>query len=288
MKVCVIGDSISEYMDKRVVANAMKSSLRVAKAYSTMKDSSENEAKEETKYPEQGFVDIIESELNKDATDILLIQAGSEDISNLKTAGDPMKFGEYFKQQTIISATNLFTAVSNALVTHPTLTKAVIMNLTPRYDPVDVDPHGIKAALCRLYNDTLVQLCLSSPLKDKIHIGTHSLECSGAVKDARYRLGNRYDGLHFYGPSGRKAYTESVLQILRSAAMLKRSPPRYFRHFYESQTKSASFTETLYICPTQDTDYLRDKDIRRNGKHYGYKSNVPTKNRFQAFNSKNC
>ena len=192
---------------------SMKCSVRVAKAYSTMKDSSENEAQEKTKYPEKGFADTIEAELNKEATDILIVQSGSEDISNLKTTGDPMKYGEYFKQQAIISASNLFTAVSNALVTHPALTKAVIMNLTPRYESVEVDPHGIKAALCRLYNDTLVQLWLSSPLKDQIHIGIHSLECAGAIKEARYRLGNKYDGLHLYGPSGRKAYTESVLKI---------------------------------------------------------------------------
>ena len=103
MKVCVIGDSISEYMDTRIVANAMKRGLMVVPAYSNKEDSSEDEAKEKNK---QSYAEIIESELKIEATDIIVIQAGSEDISNLSTAGDSMKYGEYFKQQTIISGSS--------------------------------------------------------------------------------------------------------------------------------------------------------------------------------------
>ena len=230
-KVCIIGDSISGNIDKNVIANAMESKVRAAQAYSSIDDTSENDAKEKTLFPEKNFTKVIEAELKKDEADILVIQSGSVDITNLKTKGNNLnKYGEYFKQQSVVSASNLFTAVSNALVSHPSLRKVVIMKLTPRYDTVDNDPQGVKSALTQLYNDTLVQLYLASPHKERIHIGSHSLECPGGVRDARYRLGKKYDGLHLVGPSGKKSYTESVLRILRDANHVKSSPPNYFRH----------------------------------------------------------
>ena len=96
------------------------------------------------------------------------------------------------------------------------------MKQTPQYDPIDVDPLGLKAALSQLFNNTLVELWLSSPLKDKIFVGSHNIDCSGAIQSARYRhtKTGRFDGVHLYGASGSKAYTKSVLNILRSASVI--------------------------------------------------------------------
>ena len=90
----------------------MESKVRVARAYSTIDDISENDAKEKTLFPEKSFANVIETELKKDETDILVIQSGSVDITNLKTKGNNLNtYGEYFKQQSVVSASNLFTAV---------------------------------------------------------------------------------------------------------------------------------------------------------------------------------
>ena len=143
----------------------MNSYVTASRAYSTLDDVAENDAKDKARFPDKNFANVIESELKKDPTDVLIIQAGSVDISNMKTKGNnAMKYGEYFKQQTIISASNLFTTVSNAVSCNPSLSKAIIMKQTPRYDPSANDPHAIKAALAQLYNDTLVQLWLGSPI----------------------------------------------------------------------------------------------------------------------------
>ena len=226
----------------------------------------------------------------------MIIQSGSIDITNLKTSNENVKnYVEYFKQQAIISASNLFTAVSNAINANPHLRQVLILKLTPRYDPLSRDPQGMKAALTQIYNNHISELWISSPLKDKISIGNHDLECTGAIRDSRYRYGDKYDGLHMFGNSGRKAYTESVLIILRNSEMIKRSPPNYFRRFHCDQTKPSSNKESLqnakyaskivYTCPTQETDYLNDKDIRKNHSKYVY--SVPTYNRFSSFNQEN-
>ena len=96
------------------------------------------------------------------------------------------------------------------------------MNQVPRYDPISVDPLSLKPALAVLFNNTLVGAWIDSPLKERISIGAHSLECAGGVQEARYwdMKTNKYDGVHLYGPSGRKACTISVLNILRVAGIL--------------------------------------------------------------------
>ena len=257
----------------------MDKEVRTARAYSTLEDASENESKEKTRFPEKNFDVVIKEELNKAPTDILILQSGSVDISNMKMTGDnPTKFSELFKQQAVVSATNLFTAVTNALVSHPELKKAVIMKQIPRYDPIARDPLLIKSDLSKLFNDTLDQLCLVSPFKDRITVGTHSLGCQGGIREARYKKGGLYDGVHMYGPSGKKSYTESILKIIRSCGYIKKSPPSYFRRFHQP-INQADHNEA-YFCPTQDADHHKDKDIRY--------ANVATQNRFSSFNQENC
>ena len=73
-----------------------------------------------------------------------------------------------------------------------------------------------------MYNNILGELWLDSSVKDKVVIGIHNLESVGGVREARYRdiRGNRYDGVHLFGPSGTKAYTVSVLNILKENDMV--------------------------------------------------------------------
>jgi hypothetical protein len=126
---------------------------------------------------------------------------------------------EYYRQEAIMSATNLFQAGINDLRIQPTLTKVVIMKQIPRYDLTDVDPLSLKAALSLLFNSTLANLWMESADKHKMFIGSHNIDCNGAIRESRYRhtKSGRYDGIHLYGSSGLKTYTLSVLNILRAA-----------------------------------------------------------------------
>ena len=96
--------------------------------------------------------------------------------------------------------------VSNALIAKPGIKKALILKHIPRYDDRQTDPHLLKAALATLYNETLTNKWLDSPLKDRLEIGSHMLECHGAVFEARYKNAkkNLFDGVHMLGCSGKK------------------------------------------------------------------------------------
>ena len=62
---------------------------------------------------------------------------------------------------------------------------------------------------------------MQSPHKNKIFVGTH-IECSGGIREARYRCtkSGRFDRIHLYGCTGMKAYTNSVMNILKFAGIL--------------------------------------------------------------------
>ena len=101
------------------------------------------------------------------------------------------------------------------------------MEHPPRFDSKTVDPICVKSSLTKLANKTLYQLLDNSPLKDKIFIGSHSLECAGigATFQARFldqRTG-QCDGVHMYGQSGRSDYTDSVKTILMLGLTEKRN-----------------------------------------------------------------
>ena len=286
--ICIIGDSITASLDNRVIERATNSTVRTARAYSSLNDTCENDARAATKFPNRGFKDVIAEELEFKPTDVLIVQAGSVDVTNLKTdSGKHNEYEEYFKQETIISAQNIFETVSAALSSHPELQKVVLMEQTPRYDTITSDPHSIKPGLSKLYNRTLEKLCHQSPLKDRLIFGKHTLVCTGGIRESRYvdHKRNRYDGIHLYGPSGGKSYTESVLSILRNSGLIKNTPPVYFRRYH-----SESSIYEKYVCPTQDLDWLNDKDVRKpKSSHksqakYDYKYNVTTSNRFEHLN----
>ena len=103
-----------------------------------------------------------------------------------------------------------------------------------RQIPKVVDPHGTRASLAELFNETLVQLKTSSEYREKIDIASHYLNCSGSIREARYRSKHRFDGVHLYGASGTKAFTESVLMILRDVGHIKVSPPSHFHRYHSN------------------------------------------------------
>ena len=231
--VLFVGDSIAGNSHLPTIENAVDADVKLVKAYSSIFENTHTAAHSAPKFPHKNFEDVITNEMNKSKYDTLIIQAGSVDITNLKTdAPNANEYLEYFKQKTLISAKNLFQTAVKAESKHSELEKIVLMKQTPRYDSNSSNPPGLKPYLSQLFNEHLDQLC-NSAQNSKIMVGNHDLECHGGVFEARYRdnQSNRFDGVHLYGPSGMKAYTTSVLNILSSAQLVVKTPPRYYDQF---------------------------------------------------------
>ena len=270
------------------------------KAYSAVFDNVGGRAKRAARYPAKNFKDVIPVEVKKETFDCLILQAGSVDITNLDTKERPEENLEYFKQEVRYAAKNLFTAAEAAFKAQPSLEKVVIMNQTPRYDDKEVDPLSLKQALALLFNNTLSELWLDSPLKDKLVIGTHNLECVGGIKEARYRDTRKrmYDGVHMYGPSGMKAYTISVLDILKAAKILDQtdrqthSGQEYYRNLSKFQFQKRKNVRRGYQpaeqkrakCDSDNDRDIRPKKYNRVQDDYEQRYNVTTSNKFNHLN----
>ena len=118
------------------------------------------------------------------------------------------------------------------------------MNHAPRFDAENVDPEKLKSNLATFANSYFLELWLDSPMKNKMFIGSHTLDCSGDTRHRRYtdERTNRYDGVHLYGTAGKTAYTESVINILLSSFQTKNSAQ-------PSHPKQPSYNDDHNSCP---------------------------------------
>ena len=158
------------------------------------------------------------------------------------------------------------------------------MKQIPRYDPVSSDPLSLKPALSQLFNNTLTDQWISCPLKDKLVIGNHNLDCSGAIQQSRYRefKTGRFDGIHLMGSSGRKFYTLSVLNILKNVQL---TSSEYAYHQSCEQYKYQNRQKVRNVKNNCHSPTRKPNQINPN-QQSGYYS-VPTQNRFEHFSRNN-
>ena len=244
---CVIGDSLVNNLDAKTVGNALKAEVVVARAYTTFEEATENEAQVAPKLPGRSFQKVTDDSLKNNESELLILQAGAADITNFKTKDKSAnQYREYFKQQTVIAAKNMITVATNSLINYPSLKQVIIMKQVPRYDAISVDPLGTKASLAQLYNDTLVELKSKSSYGSEILICNHNLDCSGGIREARYKSKHRFDGVHLFGSSGSKAFTESILMALKEADLVKNTPLSHFRRYHMKYNQSPQYSVSTH------------------------------------------
>ena len=130
--VLFIGDSITNTLDYNFVAQATTSRITRAKAYSSIREDIPTIAKQAAKYPHLNFTDVAKTELGKKQFETLILQSGSVDVTNLITRDNATDYFEYFNQETIKSAENLFKVTEDSMINHPSLEKVVILKHIPR------------------------------------------------------------------------------------------------------------------------------------------------------------
>ena len=126
------------------------------------------------------------------------------------------------------------------------------------------------------------ELWVISPLKEKIFLGFHSLECygGGSTHLARYqdsRTG-RYDAVHFYGPLGVRNYTDSVKSIFLMTLT---------NHQSGKTEDSAQWQQAGKRTDRQTGHTAQNRHGQHQNKGAQHFSSVPTQNRFGVFSQGN-
>ena len=155
------------------------------------------------------------------------------------------------------------------------------MEHPPRFDDI------MKSKLALQANSTMRELWVVSPLKEKIFIGFHSLDCysGGSTHLGRYmdQKTGRYDAVHFYGKTGARDYTDSVKSIMMMTLQQPgAAPPSPGPGSGDDQNQwSQSQQQNQTGNPTQ----YRHGNQSNKGAQHNY--SVPTQNRFGVFNQGN-
>ena len=222
-----------------------------------------------TKCVTSGFQKSVNSNLENPGSEhykYVVISAPTKDISDIfHNEDDPEK-------KCIQTSERLMSIAENVLKTHKYVEKVVLVEHQPRFD------HKGKANLSQLANNTLYHLRALSSLKNKIFIGSHTLQSFGVGKTFENRYhdirNERFDGIHLFGPTGQKDYTESIIKIMLSCfPELKR---------------------TRNVAPLSETNIWREvpyKQKHRNAELQHRNQSTPiyvyTQNRFQPLNQGN-
>ena len=234
-KVLFVADSVGRNVNFNKLERATNTRIKSTKAYS-----SENH--NAARWPEKNVTDVTKKELAKnvhnDGIDVLVLSAPTVDVTNLDTSKlRPSDNIEFFKQEVINSSKNMISVAENALRSNNELKKVVIMCHPPRFDTKEVDPLSLKHSLAKIANANLHQVWLDSPLKDKIFIGEHKLDCSNKTHLLRFtdERTQYYDGIHLFSKSGKRAYTESVLSILEIIKTSSSTPAKVTGYHHTKQ-----------------------------------------------------
>ena len=270
--ILFVGDSVAQVVDKEVLNKALRADIRLVEA--DVAGQTRNGA-----YSEKSFENVTNNELANKPASVLILNGGAEDISSLDTKSNPSADLSRCKNVVRKAAKNLFTVAENALAKNLSLKKVIIIKAIPRTDPKNVDPKYLKPGLVQVFNCALVEFWMESLLRDKIVIAENNLECSGGVQEARYRnnVNSKYDGVHLFGPSGRKAYSCSVLDILKANKLLKNSLPAKQIFINYSQYPKG----TTHIKPSDRPDrstFNREASVGQQV------YTIPTSNRFEHLN----
>ena len=225
-KLLLAGDSLLATHHKHLLKEATKAEVEEV---SEVKCYAAVFSKEpEFKFRRQNFRDVVPAELEDGDYTAVLMQMSSVELTNLKGKGAS---SELLKQTANIAAKNMFAVATTAAI-NPTVEKVVLAEAPPRIDEMREHAEYGNQVLGQLWEES------EPALKDKITIGKHSLtkKCpcrdpncqqfpgpSGGLEVSRYGSrashGDRYDGIHFRGTSGKIANTRSIVGMLATAGL---------------------------------------------------------------------
>ena len=270
-KLLFAGDSVANSANLRKLEKSHKLRIRSVRAYSSVYDKL-------AKFPSKNFKAVVADNLEnpgRENYDILVMSSPTVDITNVDTAKYSMDRMEEMAEQ---SSKNMINIAEQSLAKNESLKQVIIMEHPPRFD-------GRKSQLVRIANDALKQFRLNSPSRDRIVIGQHSLESSGGgyPHQARYEdyHTGRYDGVHMYGRTGTRDYTNSMDTMLLMALSETRAELTGTvgdhtdceqAQFQWRQAREKTNRQTVYY---------------RYGHQYNSSVSVPTQNRFNLFNQGN-
>ena len=315
-KLLWVGNSISKALDKNKFEKELSVKLSTATAYCV---NYENEAK----YPDINFMDVVPKAVEKSSPDVVVLQAGSIEITDLKTNAammDTSKAIEEYRKEWFEkiqkSSEELFEDAEKVTKNNPNI-KVIIIKRLPRFDRSSDDLLKIKAQLSEFGNSVYQQMWYRKGSPANIHFVDVNLGCANLphLKNIIYGNTNNpaYDGVHLLGEGAERHFNYRLIQAIKPIIINSKIPssggrpnnprrisnPRQreylqeFRsHAYKMRQLAANHRRgnaninQSHLAPNSYSEAVKSSLPRRekNSQVYQYKYAVPTFNKFDHLN----
>ena len=129
------------------------------------------------RFPAKNFTEIVPKELSQDCYSTLVLQGGTNEVSNLDVGGNVSDNIENLKDEIKKSSERTFELAQRSLKENNALEKVIILKRIFRCDPLKNDPTQIRSKLSEYGNRVLDDIWLSKGCPDNIILAQQPLEC---------------------------------------------------------------------------------------------------------------
>ena len=239
-KLLFMGDSLSRNLNISVLKNVTDMEVTRVEAFN-VSDKDPN-----AKFPEKNLTKNLPKELSKDIFSTLILQGGTNEVSNLDVKGNALERIEAMKKEIKACSEGIFTLAEESLAKNQKLENVIIFKRMFRCDTLLNDPLQIRSKLSEYGNRVLEDTWLTRGCPKNISIVLQPLECDGDLRLSRFGNPNLrgYDGVHMRGGLAVQHYTGSVIN-----AVLDVLSPKATNQGDENITK-VNLGQPLYRCGT--------------------------------------
>ena len=215
-----IGTSISKPLNKEKMEKDLNVDLSVEKAYCISQEKDSN-------FPNINLKKVVPNVLKRNKPDILVLQAGSVEISNFKVNEallDTQKSIEKYKEEWFNTvqknSEELFDIAEEAVKQEPNM-KVFIFKRLPRFDKGSADLLRIKSQLSEFGNSVYDQLWIRKGSPDNIQILDFDLGCSEQNRKYLRNIiygdpnSSEFDGLHLRGEHAERHFNYRAIKAIK-------------------------------------------------------------------------
>ena len=294
IKISWIGTSLSKALNKNKFEQDLNVDLSVSRAYCIKEE-------DKAKYKKENFEEIVPKVIVREEPDILVLQTGSIEITNIEVNEALMdkdsSLVEYKKiwfDKVEQDSKNLFEIAQDALKNKNSLEKVVILKRLPRHDRSSSDFFSIKSELSKYANSIYDQLWIKMGSPKNIVILELDLEGSRSYQNLIYGSpsSQKFDGIHLNGEGAVRQFTYQAIKQFKlklfGTNQTKSKPLQKSLEFDNTHTNcpQALYQRRRYQIYQPQPTHTRPQSyadaVRGNKGDFQY--NVPTYNRYNPLN----
>ena len=217
-RISWIGTSVSKALDKEKVEKDTNTDISITQVYCIKEEESDRLSKNNVK-------DMVPKVVVKEKPDILVLQTGSTELTNIKVNAAMMDTTrdiedhkkDWFKKVEKDSI-ELYKIAEEASKRKKNL-KVIIVKRLPRFDRASQDIIGIKTELSNFANTVLDQEWIKQGRPSHIQIVEMqlNLDRSNHIRNLVYgsRSSENYDGVHLSGPGAKRHFSYRAAQLIK-------------------------------------------------------------------------